>query len=61
MFWNQVKKIKEKERAGERKREWELDLLGYSWMREKKKIKEGGDRDRMLDMYGWKWNERKEK
>ena len=36
------KQDKEKERAGEKKIEWELDLLECSWMREKKKIKEGG-------------------
>ena len=35
------KQEKEKERAGERKREWELDSLECSWMREKKKIKVG--------------------
>ena len=71
------KQEKEKERAGERKREWELDSLECSWMREKKKIKEGGGgieighctrvwrrkirKKKRIETYKWKWNERKEK
>ena len=62
---NVLESSKERERERElEKKEREWELLECSWMKEKKKIKEGGDRDRTTcveeknkkkrnEMYGW--------